>query len=1685
MNGKITDTLTKLMASSKQEYGEKTSGSLIDFVLRQTVGQSGLSLQKRNLAFKEMSNSIAANQLAQVEGTLERFGLKSEFESQIGWLQSEKAKGFIKTQIPSLVDSTVQASQLKSSVQWKPITNAPNNVNDIIKNLTDRMEAQFGVKKGSLKVEYNQGFEATFEAQRLGQQTSRIHGIKVSLPQEKISFELPFYEPSKAGMLAQARETTRTGFQGSEAIFTTAGQYLTPDKQGLRKLSSHTEFQLDLMNKFTSEVDRIRKDPKVKDLSAQQLKITEATRQYQTEVKRFHYYMADAPTLSGKAASKLGLPEFAQGVLARGAFTTERMPFTQLFSEKQYDTGSMELAKLLDSSGGELTGSSGAAGANVTIPRDKARYRSGMATRATEDMYKSLKDLSPIANTRTLEGLPIPRNIELFHDDKASLVTGEAKELFKPKANRAVVTFMDDTFYTNPLGETMRYAPEGSVVTTEKYYRQGLSDVLTEGKYPINIGGPGGVGSGKVHENINKLMELTVNKGGGSFEQALEQMTKEEMQELLQIKPGSLLGLDMQGRSVTTENQANLVEQIVGLTKTGENEITLSTARKIGSTIDPVSGQLIPVSNKTTDVTMTRDAAPGKLETMPHSTAQAASVLETFTSGMENGQRIFGAAEKERTMQFVDKIMEKEFLHDPKIRLGYMSGAAQFSLGEHLVALQQAGKSSPLIQEAANIAEGLIKSSSNIGLLKKLEDESFIQQMQNLARSQGRSEDYVKALEKQANYSLEAKLGVTADILTHGVENANVSTLQNIYALHGKFGQAINMQTEEAQKALGKTYYDLGSQSPDLKDPSFEAGKARDFATAKGMQHELDLLANQGMMQQKGSSKLASSSDILGGKTFLSLREYTHADVGGYPLGSGSRGTLEPRIFDIASLDPNKRDVMRDLTSRMTDRTPVMEKLAYTLKAEAPFGDFPSLNLYDAITNSNVIGKEDALVNMGFKQETINAFEETTAHLRKMGDIRGNTKLQTELYVPGGPEMSSMGTMITDSGLERSKEARQIYMDYMEDVNKINQIQPINQRADSLLESTVKFDNQIKELYQQQVRGTPQGPHGQMRGEVRGSAYLHNRPFGPNVEGMLGTIPQDTSALTTGQASHLENIRKDLASRQVAGKDFVQTGRVSFISESAYQDLFSDMMGQAEKSGDQKAMDFLTQQKKMLHEGKGVGSAVLRHPMIGAESLQGSLMYLDNFSAEARTEKYIRTSQQMLDIEKLTIDSKTMSSSDFKQRVVTSMMRGLGADHDGDRIMVATAGDKSAQSSLEIMMKEGHSHGMRYNAIKQIAQQSIIKRSNLQGQSLAAFKAHITSAQEELSMDVRSGAAHGAPKKITPKVSHTFTELKSMVALNQSGMGTGIKEQVFNVLEIAEQLTIGAKHLEQSTEQMQSMIGQFQQLRTSAVENAATVRADVDNLYTNLFTGDDGKLIENITYEAKNKEIININVKQTKDHLLDSISQLHQNEANKSWLSIMQREVKGETVSSEELLNAVRGSVDRVGEYTNIKSADKPGRSTAAMSRKTLTNASNDTIKAGAEAASKLPTKGIVGIGMVAAAGMLAAGGIGMVLGPTIMDKQSGGQYIDQNFLFPDQMQEKNAQLHKAAFPTPVSGTLSTPSYEAVIQSPSGNYSSGTLVGRLSSLMQGRSMGSASVRLEDHRMKMDALTISKIRNEII
>lgn len=1327
--------------------------------------------------------------------------------------------------------------------------------------------------------------------------------------------------------------------------------------------------------------------------------------------------------------------------------------------------------------------------------------------------HKMLNIPTPIGSLLSqppvIPGTNLPRVVDVLPGAYQEGAQEFTKQNFKPKGIQTVVTFLGNInteaqpvqidlsklaeIYPDKTKQELEsmalslksefsgsnlYLPDGTILAKDTLAKDAGVGYMRSEK--IKLTGPGGQGSHQIGGSLAALLEgktstfrlgnediefavTGLRESKGNMKNALKlksfsgtELQKQQMESYLQtfgfpLPQGEYLGLDEQGRQVSSSNRANVVSY-VNVASMGDESLDLRLFQTTEQAMR--DGRAVNQINKFTGGALNKARVSANYVTPKQFEAITGITNELVESGMPATrlasavERTYyqGGAAKLSISKILDDLLERNVIKADSVE-GEVASAFKNMSVEDLLSLAHGEES-----------KGLRSMS--------LSDEAraLIKQMP--------ASNQAQASIAQKGTSAEFKLGVLAlhaSILGGNTQATNTETvqkwIQNIYAPHTAWGKQIGFSDEM------DVFTSWGKQASSVK-----VGKQQVLNELQELSSIM--LAHRSVFGADKAKDLAelmlkSEAEILATLSFGITDE-------GTLLGMGQKATLEPRYFDLVKKQPYLTtrspgwiSPMEEITSRMTNYIPAIEEINKVLSG------YRADNVIDLkdFNKTELTSKMSATIDLGFSSEQLGRIEDT---IEEMYGAEKYSAFKGQIYMPSEEHLTAMGKMKGGLSLEKDKPIRQVYSDFL---HKISEGQRTNASEKDFARMFASFHDDMQNFQKIQLMGeSGGGAHGLMRGPVHGSTVSYNLGYSGDLQEALGLIPDSegrykSKFYQTQRQSYYQNVLEQGSGRQV------------FLSEAAANAQFNEAInfykqemagGKLDHSSGQTLISELENNLERLRQGHGVGSLVGRDPGINTGSLTGATLYMDRASNYALDAEAISIPQQLA---KMSINGKDMIEINY------SILNELAGDHDGDRIKVFALSRRNSEQVSQYLTQsgvEGELRAARTAAIKN-RMVSSVKDQSIEFKNLK-FGGNVPQLTAE-QIVANEARAQASVKTVVPRISNAFSEMK--FALSLSDVSPESLDVGFNFLYSGEQVPISGKHFVEQTEFGDQLVSRFSKIRKDFLDPDKYEDA-VKNMMGLLGSDAEGNLLSDMTiqieHRGKNYET-KVSYQQIQDDLIRAGKLLHSNEKNVEILKQLRSKADLEGMSQDQLMGMYRqlgenleGVHFRASELENLFD-HTPKASGAKAASQALTQINNQTIQEGIEKGvqgSKILSK-IAPKNLAIAGGLLAAAGagLGMMMSPTFVNKRE--HYIDPDYLFPEEFDKLDPSLHSKGLITP-SAVVADRGMNAQIHLPPGTRIPENLAGRLA-MMGGNTV--SSLTINDHRMSLDANKIDKIKREII
>ena len=1703
---------------AKEGGGKKA----MHFLAQQVVEQSSLGVGERDQLFGRLAKgAIAEVSPLRMMQDLQEYNLLPQLEKNTSWLTSQTGQRFLQEQVAPSGISTI-TRDLPKSVQWSrlkthadavsarmtqagtkieaPLRLGKNpSISSYMRQFQEQMADALGIDRNLVTTSHVSSVESKFYIKGLGEQVSRVHKFSVKATGSSLPAQgFDFFELSEGGFMAgSSHHAARGGWKEGQSIFTTPGMFVTdPFEQGRGKdkywdakvfggpdagaakagvnirTSSMSKAYMDFQaHQFGLLQQRIAEIQSGAGGSAfKQKKIADLMESFKQEVGRFQHYVSEGSAISG-LNDKFGAQRVNDAMLSKATFWQNMAGYSQGLSKIKHPMGSTVPFEILMRHNVQMTVSSGQAGKlKGFVSVGDTGFGPEELMRAHAEPYKALGTVIPY-NAGKLQEEGLERFPRLFGNTLRAN-QGINTSQFQPRGVQAIMGFFNPEKLTE-RALTNNLMPDGTALFRDKAFASGMFDLGNMDVYRVKAHAPGDqptilgkhlhalLEGGKISVGT-KGQQINIpglNQTGFNWNEALtpigsQTLTDEALEHYFKdgvyLPRGELLGIEPgTGRDIRVNNSPHVTSRLMGIVPGQDGEYKLLVSRHTHAV--QRNNRTVGQSVKITGEALVKEAQGQKF------LAQQIDDVSAMRMMAATGVQMHNLSSRD-----VEGWMPIQTMDDPFIMTKHQAGALRLNAHRMQQYYQQIGAAKEASSAARrdgleNMAARIVNMSDD-ELLRALEGP----EMEKLVTTQKAQAKMRAVLARGNKLSLEQKMVLMTDLLYSNMpEPEKQAAIANVFAPHTEWGkqQASKKMREKMDRTL------MAWSTPSDKAMQWREGK-------NALQELNQALTDESFKAGVGGRVIASNQGM---ETLATFGMLNSSEM----MGAGSRGTLEPRFFDIMQANKRMHPVSRALSGRMTDFTPQIQKLGNALTGNIPLGT--PLTPYSQDVSKS-IGRSDMLLDLMSVSPDEAAINQ---RIRELAPDKGY-QFRSRLYIPGGDDVMQMGRMVTGGGLERSREMRSVYESYLKSWDFIK-AKSTEDQIDLLARSTIQFQDELSNTLQTAVTGVPGGgSHGMLRGPVSGSSYLEVAPWDARMQDVVDHAHDRHTLddLKVREQKFIENYKAQV----VAGGE--SPGMQKFVSRKALDDMFDDLVGHyKDRPG---MVDQVNAQRQRILQGGSALMPTWRHPGIGPESITPARIWLDQWSPDSETKHKIRVGEEYMRVRELTIDKKEVPGMKG-ELLQTSLLQKYKGDHDGDFINLAAIAEHDAEKALNDVFKSSkhsaHHHSARYHAMKHLADESMKYHSS---QSVSSIAGHLKTPLGE-------AAALAGPKQLTPQISNTFSELRFMTGI--SDLNQARKADVLNFLEVAEQVSISTKHLVEGVEANQNVVAQVRAMRQKMLGGGAEMQQavkDMFRLYTTTAEGkqaDELKMAFSVLGTNKLADVTDqLSLKNIQADVVHAVDRFNKMGDMDEVLKLFRRTSKTKGVHIQDLMtrfnqfSSIIGDVHGHAAQYNMQAAEMAVRSVsqAGVSRSVLGGMNASTIERGMNNLGKLSSKGVVGVAAIASASLVAAGVTSMALGPTYTDKRGGGAYLTEDDLFPDEVQSKQAMLHSGAMPTPSGGVIRTPSYEARIHLPPGAYQPASLGGRLGGIMQSLGGGAAGrLHLDDSRMHLDAITLSRIRNDII
>lgn len=1558
-----------------------------------------------------------------------------------------------------------------------------------VRNPTLPVSLGQGVAGGLEQVTYS-GFDVAFAGAY--QQTSSTYRFNYSVAGSQTpTRSLMFYQPSASTGFIALGDHARTPFKApGEAIYSVAKKFAIDIENGKPVIIDGFEnFQKELFGRATSLIDNYTGANKEKYAG-------EVLDLYQQTVNRALRYVGSAGSLqdvpinmlnanSQLAASQsmIGFyPEFAKNpaMFQPGS----DIPYRAVEAEKgAFAVSSSQAGSLTRHHSGTLMN------APTYIPGIDA-YQPGHHFDWFREVHKSIGGVTPIEGAVS----SVAEFDPLKNRGYARLLPGAFSDTtgFSPVGKVFNIQFANvGMFNTDPssplaglnLNNATLFDPDGAVIANRQ--RMGAIPMSYSQSATIKVTGPGAQTPGYVDKSLFSLLhggEVTVaghsvtikglSAAQGDYQAALEIigdnvdpfLQARLRTEGLELPKGAVLGLDMMGETVNTIGRENVQQNVRFANMTEEGlHLTLDTT----TVHRPGQDAFIKIA--------------GGPQTHAKLGMNFASPEAIAALGVQNVDAT--------DLVFRSNVMDKgNMLQAPDIRAYYQSGGMQRNLQEAI----ERGGADVFKSEAHKKAAGILGQHMDPMEVLKLLGKGNLQEyeaafggmsaVQGMAEYLGANKDVMEALAEAAQAggaegSVEQRLARAAGALygrSDAGKEALKETLENIYSPYNDAMFAATFGAEPSDVTRYHAWGDPANKArsvvtgQEIENYGAQVGKVKQSQQAVQQGQAVEQMTRQQRGQKTKEVLLAEANaladellgsghgtNILASQQTLRSRLVAGIRDEGNILGMGQRASLEPRAFYGALATQHMPgEIMHDITRRMTDFSPAVAALQKTIKGHT--GDSGQTITPREFLKAKAIPESKTL--------TLGIDSEILAQVNHQLTGKSSFEAHNALYLPSEGEFASMGMMQQGLSLERHKGGRQVYVDFAK------RIEELKAQGAGAQEYTAAFETFYSDLQTQQklqMVGRSGGEqHGMLRNRVAGSRVLA-------VEGHSLDLWQEMA-----QGKH-EALAKNVRS----AVDEFGIGRVAFVNESAAESMIQETLGhyrQQFESGaiSQEFFDQMTSESEIklqrLREGQGVSMIVGRDPNIGQGSLTPIQVFIDP-TTKGQTGK---------DILRIAIEEAELTVSGKSKKIQVSSLLDLAGDHDGDRFKMFFLASQASGERAEEFMKNtqaSYKHAGRYGMIKEHVIDTIGEKvkamDGTAGTDLWNFNA-------QQMRNVRAAQAQGNVKVIVPQISNVFTKLKTVAALDDK-IGSDMKELIWGVMEAAEQVPISGKRFVDATQYGDALVQKATNLSEVMYGSDDAARnAAIDDLM-DLLIGNKDKLEGKLKVGGQEVELL-ADFDNMRTAIKQSVRSFAADDKNQVMIKAFTGKGGVANISPQELADAMvhmsRGLQPVHAHMENLQGAmSAVGASTNTTGRQASRNATTGVVGDIIERAANKPHQPLnyKSLAAIGAAGMLAMGVGSLLAAPTFQPIKNKENYVDPEYMFPDEIDSQNPNLHRTGIGTP-SGVMTSGGFQGTIQLPPGGHMPQTVAGRVAAMGHG-----ATMNFIDHRMSIDAHRIDRIQRDVI
>ena len=1523
------------------------------------------------------------------QGIESNTSLTKIFTNKMGFFQSQHGRN-IANQLSSTI---LDANAIKNLRDYSTSRGITWNTMSAGEAMTGFREF-FGEAFSSMgnKVKLIGGQEALFDLHGFGQQRSTVYGLSLELGQGRTAqrLNLPLYQVSSHGILAGGNLTSQGTFSQSSAVYNVPGKFLfnpLDNEVGWRTGGFH-QYQQSLLKTTHLKAQEISASNTL-TFEAKEKALRELESRYKNELTRFQYYVGHQGEFS--MSSEVGLKAM-QGRLDRAAIQSQRFVFAGGYEGSRYSQA--DRLKLMTKHGGE----------NVYFHLQPTPTSKGQGLELVGKMFhtkvethreplKALGEITPMPKQEFIPGTVVPRSVQMFGSlteegmERTFLSNDFAKKAFAPTGVQSVVGFMpeQDPFL---IPESQRssvvtrnlVSGDGVIMMSSREAKSGAYSFVDRGQYRVKLTDPAYSGGAPV---INKQLADIINKiGDKSMQDKLAKGIALEKNMVLGVNPSS-------GELIYSANRQYINESIVGIGyDEGKQSAVIFTNRYVDQS---------------------QAISPQKLVGEGQMKGQVGVVSNKFLKTYEKALR--GRYDIETQQGIGVRRHFGRSLKEAGSRAEYMAGALKFELAntyhQQMGAFKKAQQSviRQEIFDKADNALGRILGSNAQDLIGKISSGTIIKDLEAL-NIKSPLDELTKQMLADETISFEQKLA-RITYKTIGQFDTSKDALAK-----GSLANVLAPYTQWS-KSMGAGVYSSADPNA-ITERYFNQARQAEGATRHQVRRELIAATDENV-----------ANAVLGSRKEMAVIAASRMRDQGLLVGEAVRGSIEPRFFDIARLNPEMAAPFRELTGRMSDYSRPARKLLASVTGRYIDSSSITAISHKELVQSSFFGHRDFMVDLGLSAEKSAA----------LGYASG------KIYVPGGEAMGSMREMSLATGRSKARGARAAYESLFQAINKYSA--PTFSHEQSLAGLRVagqEFREAIGGTIKEAFYGVPGGStQALMRGTVRGSQYVMAKSFGEIAAGFYGGAKNRHIQLA------LEHMKTDKS-----------VGRYMFVSKATAGQMFSDLIAGASDSSEKARIKQISED---FRRGKAPMMGVAwRHPGIGIKSVDGVKIFLDDFTEEAKAgQHFVRTAEEYL-----------------QGKIKSGAMLGMAGDVDGDRINLSFILNKEGKEAIQKMIasQSDKFHALEYNAIKQTAETSI---KHLSAKTVT-----------RLTEKEASAFAAGTVKHLTPKISLAMTWGKQAVI--NSTLDNAQKSTIMRMLEAGEQTLISGKHLLHMGEYAKDITEITQRAFDLDAKNTANNVKEFINIFSTTADGSRAATAE-FTFQGEKRVVnfnsIEKNLVQAidefrgKEGVQSAYKILRKKSSTISDINELQVAMKNlmsglSQVTAYSAEDLYQGSKEITESWTN-----KTGAQVSHEMVQSINNAAKS--KMGQAA---LSNKGLMALGAVTAAASLTLSSIGRVMSPVTAGGQTGGQNVNPDYLFPEHTTQSNKFLHSAGIQTPQT-TVIPQGQNITIHGGKGQYNKNMLFNQLGSLNSYLGGGSSRVDIMDNQMSLDAFTLSRIKNEII